>query len=171
MKWTLVVAIGAMLMPAAAQTPPAPPRSNYFGDPFGPATQGLAGCPVPSGPLLSDAEAMGQAHWRTERGTSCYQSGRCRLPNSYRYDAEIFPRAVQFIRGDGRFDDTSIWLVVQRRWVFLQGCVRSRRQGLELEAAVKQIDDVEAVVGQWMVGTVGRTPYEHRADSGKGTPR
>lgn len=158
----LAVAIGAFSTVSMAQTRPPPNRSNYFHDPFGPATQGLAGCPVPSGPLLSQDEVKQKEHDRVERGTSCYRSGQCRLPNSYLYDKEIFPRAVKFIQNDSRFDDTSIWLVVQRRWVFLQGCVRSEEQGRALEAAVRDIDDVGAVIGQWMVGTSGTPPYEQR---------
>lgn len=158
--FAFAVLIGAL--PTVSMAQPTE-RTNYFHDPFGPATQGLPGCPVPSGPLWSPDEARQAEHYRVERGTSCYRSGQCRLPNSYLYDQEIFPRAVKFIQRDGRFDNTSIWLVVQRRWVFLQGCVHSEEQGRALEAAVRNIDDVEAVIGQWMVGTSGAPPYERQA--------
>ncbi|MBC5766731.1 BON domain-containing protein [Ramlibacter albus] len=160
MSSNLIAAAFAFLsiLPAFAQQP----RTNAFNDPFGQATSGFPACPVPTGPLLTDDEARREAHWRAERGTSCYRSGRCRLPNAYRYDEEIFPRALQYIRADGRFDDTSIWVTVQRRWVTVQGCVRSAEQGAALEAAVRQIDDVEAVIGQWMVGTSSKPPYESR---------
>jgi hypothetical protein len=140
----------------AAQTEP---RRNFFNDPFGPVTSGLPGCPVPEGPLLTEEEAKRETHWRAERGTSCYRSGRCRLPNAYRYDTEIFPRALQFVRQDGRFEGTSVWITVQRRWIFVQGCVRSSEEAAALEAALKLIDDVEAVVPQLMVGTTGTAPY------------
>lgn len=161
--YAFAVAIGAVPIVSLAQTPPPPDRTNYFHDPFGPATHGLAGCPVPSGPLLDKDEVKQKEHDRVERGTSCYRSGQCRLPNSYLYDKEIFPRAVRFIQNDGRFNDTSIWLVVQRRWVFLQGCVRSAEQGHALDAAAREVDDVQVVIGQWMVGTKGSPPYEQQA--------
>ena len=83
-----------------------------------------------------------------ERGTSCYQSGRCRLPNSYLYDKEIIPRVRKAILADGRFDDTSIWVEGQRRWVWLKGCVASAAQSALIEQLVRQIDDVEAVVNE-----------------------
>jgi hypothetical protein len=134
-------------------------RRNFFNDPFGQVTSGLPGCPVPEGPLLTEEEAKRETHWRAERGTSCYRSGRCRLPNAYRYDTEIFPRALQFVRQDGRFEGTSVWIAVQRRWIFVQGCVRSSEEAAALEAALKLIDDVEAVVPQLMVGTTGPAPY------------
>jgi hypothetical protein len=140
-----------------------PARSNAFDDPFGQATNGMPGCPVPAGPLFTREEAAREGHYRAERGTSCYRSGRCRLPNGYAYDKEIFPRAIQFIRNDGRFADASIWVTVQRRWVTLQGCVRSPEQGAQLEAAVRLIDDVESVIPQWMTGTEGRPPYDASA--------
>lgn len=150
---------GLWLVTAACSHAQAP-RTNAFDDPFGPVTQGLPGCPVPAGPLMTAEEARKDTHWRAERGTSCYRSGRCRLPNAYRYDREIFPRAVQYIRMDGRFDDASVWITVERRWITLQGCVRSAEQAAALEATVRLIDDVEAVIPQLMVGTQGQPRYE-----------
>ena len=44
--------------------------------------------------------------------------------------------------------------------MFVHGCVNSKEQGMSLEAAVRQVDDVEAVIGEWMVGTTGVAPYE-----------
>ena len=79
--------------PAAAGSAPAE-RRNWFDDPFVQATSGLPGCPVPDPPLLTEAERQHEEHWRAERGTSCYRSGRCRLPNAYLYDKEIVPRVV-----------------------------------------------------------------------------
>lgn len=143
----------AWLALAPALAGPVP--GNAFDDPFGQVTAGMADCPVPSGPVYSAEEARQQAHGRAERGTSCYRSGRCRLPNAYLYDREIYPRVVRFIQQDGRFADTSVWITVQRRWVLIEGCVRSRAQGLALEQAVRQVDDVESVIGHWSVGAPG----------------
>lgn len=91
-------AIALLESTAAAQQ-----RSNAFGDPFVQATGGLHGCPVPLGPLYSADEARAEAHGRTERGTTCYLSGWCRLPNAYLYDKEIIPRVQRHIVADGRF--------------------------------------------------------------------
>ncbi len=130
----------------------AEPRRNYYDDPFVQVTSALPGCPVPEGPLITHAEMQAQAHGRVDRGTTCFRSGRCRLPNSYLYDKEIVPRVRQFIAQDERFTDTSIWIVGQRRWIYLQGCVASEPQREALERAVRGIDDVEAVIDELMVG-------------------
>ncbi|CAN5704451.1 hypothetical protein BH11PSE7_BH11PSE7_19550 [soil metagenome] len=42
------------------------------------------------------------------------RAGRCRLPNSYLYDKEIIPRVQLYIREDGRFADSSIWVLGAR---------------------------------------------------------
>ncbi len=92
-----------------------------------------------------------EAHVRAERGTRCFQSGRCRLPNSYLYDKEIIPRVKLAIVADGRFSETSLWIEGQRRWVWLKGCVRTRAEAEALERLVRSIDDVEAVINELVV--------------------
>jgi hypothetical protein len=136
----------AALVPAAAQD-----RANYFNDPFLQVTTGIADCPVPKGPEITVDEMRAQAHLRTEKGTSCYQSGQCRLPNAYLYDQEIIPRVKKAIEADGRFAQTSVWAEGQRRWVYLKGCVRSAQQSQQLEQLVRRLDDVEAVINQLVV--------------------
>jgi hypothetical protein len=137
-----------------------PANSNTFGDPFAQATQALKACPVPAPTTYTDAEFRALNHDRTQRGNSCYLSGRCRLANAYLYDAEIIPRAVIRIQRDGRFDDTSVWLEGQRRWVTLKGCVTTAEQAKDIETAVRNIDDVESVINQLMVGTTAKPAYK-----------
>jgi hypothetical protein len=130
-------------------------RRNVFEDPFVQLTHGLAACPAPPGPLLTEAEARAQAHGRVERGTSCYRAGRCRLPNSYLYDKEIMPRVQKAVDTDGRFErTTSVWASGQRRWIWLQGCVSEAAEATALEALVRGIDDVEGVVNELVVQPV-----------------
>lgn len=149
---TAAAALAAVLgagagLPARADDE-AESRRNWFDDPFVQVTAGLPGCPVPPGPLMTREQMRAEAHDRAQRGTSCFQAGRCRLPNAYLYDREIIPRVRQAVLVDGRFTDTSIWALGQRRAVWLQGCVRSAAQALAVEQLVRQIDDVEAVVNQ-----------------------
>jgi hypothetical protein len=134
-------------------------RSNVFHDPFLAVTNGLAGCPVPEGPLLTVAEAKAEAHGRSQRGVSCYLSGRCRLSNAYLYDQEIVPRVDKAIHADGRYADTSVWVLGQRRWVFLKGCVKSGAESAALERLVKDIDDVEVVINELSIGTNAKPRY------------
>ena len=130
---------------------PAEKRANYFDDPFLEVTHAIADCPTPRGPMITEAEMRAESHVRTERGTSCYLSGRCRLPNSYLYDREIIPRVKKAILAAGRYADTSLWVEGQRRWVWLKGCVRTRAERAALERLVRDIDDVEAVINELAV--------------------
>ena len=152
-KTALLLALLATTSMALAQAASAPERRNWFDDPFVAATRGLPGCPVPDAPLMTEAEMQHETHWRAERGTSCYRSGRCRLPNAYLYDREIVPRVVKAIDAAGTFADTSVWVEGQRRWVWLKGCVSTPEQAAELERMVRLVDDVEAVIPQLVVGT------------------
>lgn len=126
-------------------------RFNYFNDPFVQVTQGLRQCPVPEGPEITEAQMRAQAHYRAERGTSCYQAGRCRLPNAYLYDQDIIARVKKAVDASGEFQHTSVWAEGQRRWVTLKGCVQDQAQAQALQALVRGLDDVEAVVDQLQV--------------------
>jgi hypothetical protein len=120
-------------------------------DPFLQVVDALPGCPRQQPTLLTPQEVNAQAHWRAERGTSCYQAGRCRLPNAYLYDQEIIPRVKKALLADGRFDDASIWVEGRRRWVWLMGCVRTAQQAAAAEQRVRGLDDVESVINQLVV--------------------
>ena len=133
--------------------------TNYFNDPFAQITSGLPDCPVPRGPLVTRSEIRTEAHSRAERGTRCYLSGACRLPNSYLYDRDIAARMRQHMLHDGRFARTSVWVLVQRRWVILQGCVRAKAEAAALVVLAREVDDVEAVIDELMIGTRGAPKY------------
>jgi hypothetical protein len=136
------------------------PRRNAFDDPFAVVMQGFAGCPIAEGPLLTEEQVRAEAHDRAQRGTSCWLAGRCRLHNAYLYDKEIIPRVVKAVKADGRYGDTSVWALGQRRWVWLKGCVARPEQRAALEGLVRNIDDVEGVVNELMVGATAAPPYK-----------
>ena len=153
------VVLGLLFAWLALGAAQAQERKNWFNDPFAQVTSGFPNCPVPREPGIAKEEMAELAHIRAQHGTSCHLSGRCRLANSYLYDKEIIPRAVQYIRLDGRFDNTSVWVLGERRLVTLMGCVRSKEQAVALEKAVGLVDDVMGVVNQLMVGTGEAPPY------------
>ena len=154
MRRTAALLVLMLAMPVAAGE-----RRNAFDDPFLQVTSALPGCPVPAPPGFTEEEIRREAHVRSHHGGSCYRSGRCRLPNSYLYDKEIIPRVAQYIRQDGRFGDTSIWILGERRIVTLMGCVRTKQQSEELERAVMLVDDVTNVVNYLIVGTREKPKY------------
>lgn len=143
----------------AAAAPAQEQRRNVFDDPFLQVTSSIPGCPAPRPPGFTEEEVRKEEHARAQHGTSCYHSGRCRLPNSYLYDKEIIPRVQQYIRRDGRFDDTSVWVLGERRIVTLMGCVKTKEQAEQMERSVQLVDDVMGVVNFLMVGPRGRPKY------------
>lgn len=148
-----------ILAAALAGTAVAQERRNWFDDPFLQVTSALPGCPAPAPPGMTEEEMRAEAHVRAQHGTSCYRSGRCRLPNSYLYDKELIPRVAQYLRMDGRFDDTSVWVLGERRLVTLMGCVRTPEQAEQMEKAVLRVDDVMGVANFLSIGTSAAPRY------------
>jgi BON domain len=127
------------------------PRT-YQLDPFAQATDGYAACAAAKPPVLTEQEMRVQAHGRAERGTSCCLAGTCECGGAYRRDPEINARVVAAIRGEKRFRDTSVWVTTMRKFVTLQGCVRSATQKKALERLVKRQPDVAIVWNETVVG-------------------
>jgi BON domain-containing protein len=111
-------------------------------DPFAQATRGDPTCAPRTPPLLTPQEAQAEAHARVERGTRCAMEGTCEPGGAYRRDAEINELIRARIADDPRFAGTSIWLTTSRRWVTLQGCVRSRAERRSLVDLVRSSPDV-----------------------------
>jgi hypothetical protein len=147
-------AVLLVLCTACAQ---APERRNWFGDPFFQATSGLPRCPAPLGPLLTYEEQRHEAHYRAERGTSCWLAGRCADSNAYRGDQALGERVRVALRDLDGIADTSVWVTVQRKWVFLEGCVARPQQAALLERAAREVEGVETVVPALDVG-IGHPP-------------
>jgi hypothetical protein len=137
----------------------APERRNWFNDPFEQATHGLAACPVPEGPLQTEAEQRRDAHYRIERGTTCWLANKCEEPNAYRHDHEINAAAVAALRAEPRLRNTSLWTITQRKFVLVQGCVQNPAQVRLLVDTVKAVARVEHVVDELLVGRRGKPPY------------
>ncbi len=163
------LALAALLLLPLAAHPQE--RQNFLGDPYVQLTSGLAHCPVPEGPLLTQAEVRAEMHSRVERGTSCFMAGRCRLHNAYLYDKDIIGRVAKLVAAlaarDPQIAATSLWAEGQRRWVYLKGCVQTDAQSQALEVAVRNMDDVESVINLLMVGTDGAPRYKVAAPTPK----
>lgn len=118
---------------------------NWFDDPFLQLSAGQPACPTPHGPLLTEAEMREQAHSRIERGTSCYLAKQCRLASAYGYDRGIAEAARQRLQHDPKLRGSSLWLTVQRRFIKLEGCARSRQQIGYLRRVLSRLPDVQLV--------------------------
>ena len=137
----------------------AEPLKNWFADPYFQVRSGIARCPVPRGPFTTESEMRKEAHSRAERGTSCWLAKKCAKPNSYLYDPEI-ARAVQ-----ARFDatdalrDASLWVTVQRRIVWIEGCVPPIYADGQVEELLRGLADVELVIVNVTKSPMKKTPY------------
>lgn len=129
---------------------------NWFDDPFFQVADSLPGCPVPAGPLITEAEMKAESHSRAERGTTCWLSGACSEPNAYLYDARIAQHIREELGVQGR---ASLWITVKRRFVWLEGCVTDGAQAAQLESRLKAVPQVERVFVDVMTGVDGKPPY------------
>jgi osmotically-inducible protein OsmY len=143
----------ALVMIAVATHASAEEPRTYQLDPFTQATGGYPGCPEGKPPVLSEQEMRITAHERAERGTSCCLAGTCECGGAYKHDPEINERVAKAVRDNARFRDTSVWVTTMRKFVTLQGCVRSRAQKSALERLVKRQTDVAIVWNETTVGT------------------
>lgn len=119
---------------------------NWFGDPYFQVRSGIANCPVPLGPNLTEQQMVREGHVRAERGTRCWLEKKCAKPSAYLYDPGIAETVRARFQSTEKFRDASLWVTVQRRFVWIEGCVRSRRAQAELEKLVADIPDVEQVI-------------------------
>jgi len=134
------VAIVAMLLVAAASA-----EELIQLDPFAQATSGHPQCVAPAPPLLTREQVERGAHARAERGTRCAMEGTCEPGGAYRRDPEINEAVRAAIAADKRFASTAVWVSTSRKWVTVEGCVRSASQRKALVKLVAAQPRVERV--------------------------
>ncbi|SDY41269.1 BON domain-containing protein [Variovorax sp. YR634] len=142
-----------------AQEANGPLKQNWFDDPFFQVSAGLPACAMPEGPFYTAEERRMQTHSRLERGTSCWLAGKCTDSNAYRYDKPLAPKVRAALLAVPGVNKGSVWVMIQRRWVYLQGCVPNAALAKKLERAARALPDVETVVPDLMVGPRGKPPY------------
>ena len=108
---------------------------------------------------MTEAEMRRHAHYRAERGTSCWLAKKCDQPNAYASDKDIARTVQAALAHDPLFRSSSVWLTVQRKFVFLRGCAASEPQRRALLARARGEPDVELVIDELMIGTRGTPPY------------
>ena len=136
---------------------------NRFDDPFEAASADIADCPEPRGPRITAAEARVQAHHRAERGTTCWLRGECSEPNAYRFDAGIAAALRERLQDAAALHPSSLWVTVQGRVVYLEGCVLRAEQAAQLEALARSVPGVQQAVAL-VRGGQGSVPYQRMND-------
>jgi len=103
------------------------PLANWGDDPFFQISESIPDCLKPLGPLQTKEAWLNEAHYRVERGNSCWVEGRCRLSNAYRYDGEIAEtvqrRLTTLEAATHMREKSTLWLMLQRRFIYVLGCV------------------------------------------------
>ncbi|MEM5384333.1 BON domain-containing protein [Paraburkholderia phymatum] len=135
-------------------------RRNWYNDPFFALSHAIADCPVPLGPMMTRAQMEDDAHYRVERGTTCWLAHKCTKPNSYMYDPEIAGAIHARFTNPHAFDGTSLWITVQRRFVYAEGCAPASFDRHALQQQLEAIPDVEQVFVRIATGTHGAMPYK-----------
>ncbi len=150
--------MGALSLPALllAQDDP---LGNWFNDPFFRVRNGVADCPAPLGPLTRRSASVSEAHYRVERGTSCWLAGQCEKPNAYLYDAQIGQAVADLFASASDFQDTSLWITVQRRFVYIDGCTNGERD-VQLDRFVRTVPNVQMVFVDVRHGPGAHVPYQ-----------
>lgn len=136
-------------------------RRNWYDDPFWALSHSIAECPTPLGPLMTRAQMEDDAHYRVERGTTCWLAHRCSKPNAYLYDKPIAGELKKrFADGDPALAGTSIWITIQRRFVYAEGCVSASFDRDALRRRLEALPDVERVFLRLTDDSRGRAPYK-----------
>src|SRR5579864_8265211 len=135
-------------------------RKNWYNDPFFTLSHAMADCPLPLGPLMTKAQMEDDAHYRVERGTTCWLAHKCTKPNSYMYDAPIADAIHAQFKDAKGLDGTSIWITVQRRFVYAEGCAPASFDAHALQQRLEAIPDVEQVFMRVTTDPHAPLPYK-----------
>jgi redox-sensitive bicupin YhaK (pirin superfamily) len=132
---------------------------NWYNDPFFQISNAIPNCPQPAGPFITEAERRLQEHHRVESGTTCWLAGKCEKSNSYAYDRGIAAALQRLLAAHNPFPDSSLWVTVQGRVVFISGCVRDEVEAPKIEAYARGIPNVLLAVAAVYSNLDSRPPY------------
>ncbi len=161
-RLALSVPLLAFACSPALANPETDGLQNWFNDPFFQITSDLPDCPVPAGPFVSESDRRVQAHRRAEKGTTCWLARECDRPNAYAYDEDIATALKAALRERDPFAATSLWVTVQGRVVYVEGCVSRASQEAELEAFVRSLPHVQQALAIVRSDPSARPPYRLR---------
>ena len=154
--WLLAFAAGGQAQAAEA-------LQNWFKDPFFQVTTAIANCPVPAGPYVSETERRVQAHRRAEKGTTCWLAKECDRPNAYAYDQDIAAAFQTAWRERGPARDSTLWVTVQGRVLYIEGCAAEPSAVAAVEAFARALPHVQQAIALVRTDPSARPPYRVRA--------
>ena len=134
-------------------------RQNWFHDPFFQISDAVPDCPLPAGPFVTEKQRLAEAHHRAERGTTCWLTGKCDRPSSYDYDQDIANAFKGALSVKNPFKESTLWVTVQGRVVYIEGCAEDRGLTVRLETFARTLPFVEAAVAKIRYDSSARPPY------------
>jgi hypothetical protein len=152
-------ALGAALLLVAVPAANADALKNWFNDPYFQVRSAVAACRAPQGPFTTEADMRKASHARVERGTSCWLAGECARPNAYMYDAAIADAARARFEGSAVLRNASLWVTVQRRIIWVEGCAPAADAPKQAERLLRAIPDVQQVIVNIAPDPARRPPY------------
>jgi hypothetical protein len=155
----ILVTFSALAMAQSTTVDPNEIR-NWYNDPFFALSSAVNACPQPLGPRMTKSDADDDAHYRVERGTTCWLAHKCSKPNSYLYDADIAQAIRTQFKDDASLAGTSLWITVQRRFVYAEGCAGAQLDRASLERRLTAIADVEQVFVRVSADPHAPPPYK-----------
>jgi hypothetical protein len=135
---------------------------NWFDDPFFQISAAIPGCPLPAGPFVSERDKRVQAHRRAEKGTTCWLAKACDRPNAYAYDRDIAAAFQAAVRERQPFPDTTLWVTVQGRVLYIEGCAGDESTAAKVEAFARSLPHVERAIAIIRTDPSARPPYKVR---------
>ena len=154
--------VSKLLLVAAALYPPlaaAEEPRNWFNDPFLVLSASVPNCPEPLGPRISERERLQQSHHRAEKGTSCWLQGLCTRPNAVEYDLPIAESIKAAWSQHAEFEPSSVWLTVQGRIVYFEGCSSNVHLAEALEKLGREVPFALQAIASIMAPQDKRPPY------------
>ena len=153
-------AVIAALVPLSIPSIAGEELRNWFDDPFFQITAAIASCPEPTGPRVTEADRQLQSHRRAEKGTTCWLAKECERPNAYAYDREIATEIQAAVSDKSPFPNTALWVTVQGRVVYIEGCVENESQATAVEAFVRALPNVQQAIAIVTANLSGKPPYK-----------
>lgn len=132
---------------------------NWFHDPFFQISNAIPDCPMPAGPFIDAKQRQAAAHHRSERGTTCWLEGKCNRPSSYDYDQDIANAFKDALLVSNPFEESTLWVTVQGRVVFIEGCATEKSITTELETFAMALPYVQVAVAKIRFDPSEESPY------------
>jgi hypothetical protein len=136
---------------------------NWFGDPFFPVTSADAACPLPAGPFVDEQGRREQSHRRAEKGTTGWLAGEYERPRAFAYDDDIAAAVKQAFAATARYAASSLWVTVQGRVVYIEGCAVDPALAADAERMVRALPYVQQAIAIVRTDPRERLPYRPRS--------